>query len=236
MQRGTITILIILGVAVAAATASVVYHYSNQKHAQGFWGTATAGLIGNPSPVEVLQLSKADAGLSLSPDADDDSAEGDAEKSSEAKSGEVDATAEPAPPTVKALEFNGTPWLVTSTKDAIAAKGINNLRRALVLDTTYNWSEPIPAGEPQWKYGLAMTDQRDWVTVLFDFDTRQIALAGGRKTAVLNPEASAEFQQFFAGQFAAENSASEKAAAEKPADAPEAAASEAATPEPAATP
>ena len=81
-----------------------------------------------------------------------------------------------------------------------------------------------------------MTDQRDWVTVLFDFDTRQIALAGGRKTAVLNPEASAEFQQFFAGQFAAENSTPEKAAAEKPADAPEAAASEAATPEPAATP
>jgi hypothetical protein len=52
-----------------------------------------------------------------------------------------------------------------------------------------------------------MTDERDWVTVLFDFDSRQIALAGGRRTAVLNPEASAEFQQFFTDQFAAAESA-----------------------------
>jgi hypothetical protein len=229
MQRGTITILIILGVAVAAATASVVYHYSNQKHAQQFWGTTTAKLIGNPSPVEVLELSKPDGPLSLEADTDDPPAEASEEKSAEQKAGAENAAAEPAPPTIKAFEFNGTPWVVTATKDAIAAKGINNLRRALVLDTTYNWSETAPPGDPQWKYGLAMTDQRDWVTVLFDFETRQIALAGGRKTAVLNPEASAEFQQFFAGQFAAEKT---------PADSPAAdtAKPEASQPEPATTP
>lgn len=238
MQRGTITILIILGVAVAAATASVVYHYSNQKHAQQFWGTTTAKLIGNPSPVEVLQLSKPDGPLALEADSDDPPAETSAEtsddKSAAQPEGADSAPAEPVPPTIKALEFNGTPWVVTSTKDALAAKGINNLRRALVLDTTYNWSEAAPAGDPQWKYGLAMTDQRDWVTVLFDFETRQIALAGGRKTAVLNPEASAEFQQFFAGQFVAEKAPVEAPAADAtPADT---AKPEASQPEPATTP
>jgi hypothetical protein len=226
MQRGTITILVIVGVAIAAAGASVVYHYSNQKHAQDFWGSTTAKLIGNPSPVEVLELSKADSNLSLDSD-DEPAAE---EPKSETPTAKPDAgetpPAEPAPPTVRALDFDGTPWIVSATKDAAAARGINNLRRALVLDTTYNWSEQPPAGEPTWKYGLAMTDERDWVTVLFDFDTRQIAMAGGRRTAVLNPEASAEFQQFFADQFA--GTAASEATADKPAN------SETASPKPAA--
>jgi hypothetical protein len=217
MQRGTITILVIVGVALAAATASVVYHYSNQKHAQDFWGSATAKLIGNPSPVEALELKKADRNLSLDgddePAAEESNTEQSQEKSEatekvpEKESGK--APEEPAPPTVKAFDFDGTAWIVSATKDAAAAKGINNLRRALVLDTTYNWSEQPPAGEPVWKYGLAMTDERDWVTVLFDFDSRRIALAGGRRTAVLNPEASAEFQQFFSDQFASGTPATE---------------------------
>jgi hypothetical protein len=215
MQRGTITILVIVGVAIAAATASVVYHYSNQKHAQDFWGSTTAKLIGNPSPVEALELKKADRNLSLDGDDEPAADEAKTEESKDKSATDEKTSQEPAAPTVKAFDFDGTAWVVSATKDAASAKGINNLRRALVLDTTYNWSEQPPAGEPVWKYGLAMTDERDWVTVLFDFDSRQIALAGGRRTAVLNPEASAEFQQFFADQFAAAESTPAEPAAAK---------------------
>ena len=209
MQRGTITILIIVSVAVVAAVSSVVYHYRNQQHAQQFWGTQTARLIDKAPQVEVITLGEADAGLSISnddepdeppPEVKTDTEKTDTKKTDAEKSAVEQVAAEP---TVKALEFNGTPWIVTSSKDAVQAKGIANLRRALVLDTTYDWDDTPPATEPRWKYGLAVEDGHDWATVLFDFDSRQVGLAGGRHTALLNPEANTEFKGFFDEQFAA---------------------------------
>jgi hypothetical protein len=224
MQRGTITILIIVSVAVVAAVSSVVYHYRNQQHAQQFWGTQTARLIDKAPQVEVITLGEADAGMSISsedePDEPPPEAKTDAEKIA-AEKAEVEQVA--AEPTVKALEFNGTPWIVTLSKDAVRAKGIANLRRALVLDTTYDWDDTPPATEPRWKYGLAVEDGHDWATVLFDFDSRQVGLAGGRHTALLNPEANTEFKGFFDEQFAASTPEDSAAPAEQTPPAQEAA-------------
>jgi hypothetical protein len=206
MQRGTITILLILTVAVLAATASVFYHYANQRHAQDFWGSQTAKLIDKAPQVEVMRLGEADPSLAVTDTAPSDSG---AEKASE------DST-EPAAetPAIKALEFNQIPWIVLETRDAAPAKGISNLRRALVLDTTYNWSDVPPKSEPVWQYALGVTDGRDWASVLFDFDSRRVGLAGGRKVAMLHEEAAREFKQFFDEQFAAGTS---PPAAESPA-------------------
>lgn len=211
MQRGTITILIIVSVAVVAAVSSVVYHYRNQQHAQQFWGTQTARLIDKAPQVQVITLGEADAGLSISNDDEPDEPRAELEKADEEKSTAEKVAAEP---TVKALEFNGTPWIVTASKDAARAKGIANLRRALVLDTTYDWADPPADAEPRWTYGLAVEDGHDWATVLFDFDSRQVGLAGGRKTALLNPEANAEFKGFFDEQFTASEAAEQAAPAE----------------------
>ncbi len=65
MQRGKITILIILLVAVVAAVSSVLYQIRGQQRAQDFWGTQTALLIDKAPQVEVLELGKPAAGLSL---------------------------------------------------------------------------------------------------------------------------------------------------------------------------
>lgn len=211
MQRGTITILLILGVAIVAATASVVYHYANQRYAQDFWGAPTAALIDKAPHAEVITLAPAEPGLSLGAEADDEPAEEAPaeEKPAEEKPAEEQPSTEVAPaeaapetPTIKALEFNGLAWIVSDSKDAAGARGINNLRRALVLDTTYNWSELPSTEDPTWQYGLAVNDGQNWATVLFDFKARLVGLAGGRRTAVLNPEASTEFEKFFAEQFA----------------------------------
>jgi hypothetical protein len=213
MQRGTITILIIVGVALLAATASVVYHYANQRHAQDFWGGPTAALIDKAPHVELLTLQPAEPGLSLDADSDADDEPAEAEQPAAQTSAEgqpaaesqpaADAPAEPAEeaPTVKALEFNGLAWIVSKTKDGTQARGINNLRRVLVLDTTFNWSELPSTEDPTWQYGLAVNDGQNWATVLFDFKARLVGLAGGRRTAVLNPEASDAFEQFFTEEF-----------------------------------
>ncbi len=200
MQRGTITILLILAVAVLAATASVFYHYANQRYAQEFWGVQTAALIDKAPRVEVMRLGEADPSQAMTEDEPSDS---ESAKTADAPAEKQEQPVEEAP-AAKALEFNETAWLVLETRDAAPAKGISNLRRALVLDTTYNWSDVPPDSEPVWQYALGVTDGRDWASVLFDFESRRVGLAGGRKVAILHEEAAHEFQGFFEEQFAAE--------------------------------
>jgi len=228
MQRGTITILLILAVAVLAATASVFYHYANQRYAQDFWGVQTAALIDKAPTVEVMRLGASAPGLALTEEAPSES---ENEKAGEASAEKQQEPAAEVPAT-KALEFNETPWLVLETRDAAPAKGISNLRRALVLDTTYNWSDVPPEAETVWQYALGVNDGRDWASVLFDFDSRRVGLAGGRKVAILHEEAAREFKGFFEEQFAAEKVApsDEAPAVETPA------ADGASKAEPAATP
>ena len=234
MQRGTITILLILAVAVLAATASVFYHYANQRYAQDFWGVPTAALIDKAPTVEVMRLGAADPSLAVTEDEPSENATENAERRAE----EQDVPAEEAP-LVKVLEFNETPWLVVETRDAAPAKGINNLRRVLVLDTTYNWSDVPGESDPVWQYALGVTDGRDWASVLFDFESRRVGLAGGRKVAILHEEAAREFKGFFEEQFAIETKVPEAANSEAEAKTP--AASEAkpaaeSPPEPAPAP
>jgi hypothetical protein len=207
MKRGTIVILIILVVALAAAGTSVWYHYRNQHRAQAFWGTTTALLIDKAPTVELVALGEPDRSISL--EADDPPAEQPAEK--------PDESADDAPPAPQAVEFNQTPWIVRQTKDGSDAKGIANLRRALVLDTTFDWASPPAAEEPKWEYGVSVNDGRNWATVLFDFDSRQVGLTGGRRTIVLEAEANDDFRQFFAEQFPDSKA---DATAKEPDDAP----------------
>ena len=189
MKRGTIAILIILVVALGAAGLSVWYHYRNQRLAQAFWGPASAQLIDHAAAAELLELGPPIEGLSLT----DDAAE---EPQTDDKPPDADA-----PPPPKAVEFNQTPWTVVATKDAAQAKGLPNLRRTLVLDATFDWSEPASETEPRWQYGMSVNDGRTWATVLFDFDSRQVGLTGGRKTALLMPTANDDFRRFFSEQF-----------------------------------
>ncbi len=220
MQRGTITILLILAVAVLAATASVFYHYANQRYAQEFWGVQTAALIDKAPTVEVMRLGEADPSRAVT---DDEPSENENGNTAEAPAEKQEQPADEAP-AAKALEFNDTAWLVLETRNAAPAKGISNLRRALVLDTTYNWSDLPPESDPVWQYALGVNDGRDWASVLFDFDSRRVGLAGGRKVAILHEEAAREFKGFFDEQFAAEEAtpepASEPAAEPEPAAAP----------------
>jgi hypothetical protein len=81
-----------------------------------------------------------------------------------------------------------------------------------VLDGTFDWStRPVDDEvEPHWQYAISMNDGRNWATVLFDFDSRQVGLTGGRKTVLLAPEANEDFRQFFAEQFPADAKDSEQ--------------------------
>jgi hypothetical protein len=185
-------------VALAAAGFSAWYHYQGQQRAQQFWGTTTAVLIAGAPEVELMRLGEAHE---ANPD-DDSEPHGDAE-----------------PP--RALEFGELAWSVEETKDATGAKGINNVRRALVQDTTFDWRRPTDESEPHWQYAVGFTDNRNWATVLFDVESGRVALTGGKQPVSLDRSANEELKGFFAEQFPAQKAAEDtapSAADEKPAD------------------
>jgi hypothetical protein len=187
MNRGKLVIVIILGVALVAAAFSTWYRYRGQHRAHDFWGTSTALLIADAPQVKAYQLGEA------GPTAEDAPAAAEGATPDEA------AAADLPPPTH--VEFHGYEWKIDTIKDAQAARGINNVRTALVLDMTYDFKSPAPADEPDWRYALAVNNGKHWATLLFDFDTRQVALAGGKKTILLDKAASADLRQFFAEVF-----------------------------------
>jgi hypothetical protein len=84
------------------------------------------------------------------------------------------------------------------------AKGIINVRHALVQDACYEWRAEKPRQPANWQYALEFNNGRLWATVLFDFEQRQVALAGGKRTATLDPAISENWRQFFEEQQFAE--------------------------------
>ncbi len=213
MQRGTITILIILGVAVAAATASVVYHYSNQKHAAGRFGaTATARLIGKPSAwSKSLELSKADAGpLAHAPTLTSPTPQISTSWRRETSRIQDEARAPTRPRPNRRVADRQSSGVRrhaldrASAKDAAARQGHQQHppRAGARHDVRLVRATPADA-EPEWQYAMAITDSKNWATVLFDFDTRQRGLTGrpqDGRPRIRKP--THDFQQFFAEQFA----------------------------------
>lgn len=89
-------------------------------------------------------------------------------------------------------------------------------------DTTFDWkATPSDEVEPEWQYAIAFTDNRNWATVLFDFETGRVALTGGKKSAPLDPAANKDLREFFAEQFADSKPADQPT--EPPSDQPPAA-------------
>jgi hypothetical protein len=187
-NSGKIVIVTIVAVALGAAAFAAWYQYRGQKNALGFWGTTSAVLIAEAPQISIFELGEAGPSEQDQDESEPAEAEG----------------AESAHP--KSLEYADRAWKVLSAKAGHEAPGIKNIRRALVQDTTFDWKsdgKTSPSDvEPEWQYAIAFTDNRNWATVLFDFETGRVALTGGKKSAPLDPAASKDLREFFAEQFA----------------------------------
>ncbi len=100
----------------------------------------------------------------------------------------------------RAIEFQGGWWRIVAEHDAKGARGMANLRRALVLDTTFDWQTQND-GQPQWQFAATYGAGSEATTVLFDFNSRQVARPERTRTALLDPAANSDFRQFFDEQF-----------------------------------
>jgi hypothetical protein len=200
-NSGKLVIVAIVVVALGAAAFAAWYQYRGQKNALDFWGTTSAVLIAEAPQISIFELGEA----------------GPAEQDQDEPETTVEEEAESAHPT--SLEYGDRAWKVRTVKPGHEAPGIKNIRRALVQDTTFDWTETTSDEvEPEWQYAIAFTDNRNWATVLFDFETGRVALTGGKKSAPLDPAANKDLREFFAEQFADSKPADQPT--EPPADQP----------------
>ncbi len=177
---GKIVIVVLLGVGLAAALFSLWYQRQGGRRALEFWGAQTALLVARAPRIEALQLRPAAAAKA------GDNGVGEAPLASD----------EP----LRRIGVGGRFYLVSDGKDASGAPGISNIRRAMVIDSPYQWDE-TGAADPTWQYALEFREGEQAAIVLFDFDSGQISSASGAATAVLRPAAVADWRSFFAEQF-----------------------------------
>lgn len=177
----------ILAVALVATLASLWYHIQNGRRALAFWGAETGLVIARAPLIDAIELARADEG-SLKPDAPASEPGSPATKSS---------TVDERP--VQRFGLGGKFYQAVAVKDASQARGVSNIRRALVLDVTYQWDAP-PAGDPTWEYALEFRDGPRSALVLFDFSTHQVGLAMGTTNIQLDPAANDDWRKFFVEQ------------------------------------
>jgi hypothetical protein len=169
----------ILAIGLAAALFSQWYHRQSGRRALELWGAEPARLIAQAPKIEALVLEPANAPA--------------AAQSGEDQPGEEALLNEP----IERLGVGGRFYLVTSRRDATGAQGISNIRRAIVMDGTYEWGAPKREEKPQWQYALEFHEDGRTAKVLFDFDSGQIGSTTGNRTAVLDPAAVDNWRSFF---------------------------------------
>jgi hypothetical protein len=178
-NRGKLVIIAIVAVGLLAASLSLVYHRQSGRRALALWGTETALLIARAPEVQVLELVPAAA---VDPVA-------------------VDAESGGGQP-IQRLGVGGRFYNVAAAKDATEARGMSNIRSAMVRDASFDWGAAEKAEEtPAWQYGMEFSEAGHRALVLFDFKTGQIGSATSEQTARLQPEAVADWRTFFEEQW-----------------------------------
>jgi hypothetical protein len=180
-KAGRLVIIVLVTLGLAAALASVWYHRQSGRRALEFWGTETAVLIAQAPRIEVLELRPADRPADQ-PAANDP----------------------PSDQPIQRLGIGGRFYRVARGKDASQARGVSNIRRAMVLDATYQWDNASAVG-PVWQYAMEFRNGKLAAIVLLDFDSGQVGCTNSRRTAILDPAAISDWRSFFQEQFAEAN-------------------------------
>ena len=98
------------------------------------------------------------------------------------------------------LTINGRVWQVVARKDVAGARGFSHVRRALVMDGTFDWDEPPEDCIPEWTDGLRFVQEGREAIVVWSFDCPRAALVGGERVISIRPVAEG-LRAFFDEQF-----------------------------------
>jgi hypothetical protein len=116
----------------------------------------------------------------------------------------------------EAIELVGRKYAVAKRIDVTKAKGLHNLRQALLTDATYEWPTGLP-GDEVWRYALVFRDGRERCVVLLSEDcflARSVRRDGTLLVRMMEPPKGSDpelprpspFRVFFQEQLAAAES------------------------------
>ena len=109
------------------------------------------------------------------------------------------ASGDAQPPEV--MNLDGQEMTILEKHDAAEARGLVNVRRGLVSDSSFAWNAPPPAAPPTWNYALRFAEGDREAIVLFSLgDDPRAALAGGTRAVSIEPVA-AGLEAFLEEQF-----------------------------------
>lgn len=90
-----------------------------------------------------------------------------------------------------------------SASEISRAKGMQNIRHALIQSETFLWDTRTSGNLADWDYSLQFRDGSTSATVLFSLAKLQVALEGGDSIVQLHPVAGKELKLFCEEQFTA---------------------------------
>jgi len=196
-NAGKLVIVAIVAIALALALFSLWYHRQGGRRSLEFWGTEAAVLIARAPQIECIELSRADQTRPAQPLPDQPAVEG--EHAAEAA---LAAASGPGDRPIQRLGIGGRFYTVEAAVDSSHARGVSNIRRAMVLDATYRWDADADAEQPTWQYAMEFRDQARSVMVLFDFERGVVGSTSNTRLAVLEPAAVHDWSAFCEEQFA----------------------------------
>jgi hypothetical protein len=171
-HRGQIVIAAIFLAAIVAGAVAIVYHRGRAARPLELWGRDAA--------LRIVQAPRV-AALKLAPDDSAPDAAGIAAGES--------------------IEVDGRRYLVRQRREITGARGLVNIRRALVDDATFDWQDVGDDCLPDWSDALEFSDDSGRVIVLFSFDCPRVRSLPGEAQASIGPTAAA-LRAFMAEQFA----------------------------------
>ena len=102
----------------------------------------------------------------------------------------------------ESVEFDGARLIVVQRTDVSTARGITNVRRALLDDGSFNWESTGDACQPEWTHALRFSTDNAQTMLLLSFDCPRTAAVDGHRTASIAPSAAA-LREFVEEQFQA---------------------------------
>lgn len=100
------------------------------------------------------------------------------------------------------LTIDGHEWAVVERREVSEARGFTHVRRALVMDGSFEWEGPSAACEPTWRDALRFVDGPREAIVALAFDCPRAMLVGRDESLSIQPVADG-LQAFMDEQFLA---------------------------------
>ena len=107
-------------------------------------------------------------------------------------------------PKVTAIRFSGESanLMAAEMRDASDARGLVNIRHALVQDAAYDWTAAEPAEAITWQYALRFEGDGPTLMALFSFDESRIARQDNGRSLALDKASARVLRSFLEEQFA----------------------------------